>query len=103
VRIKDKTFAFHLTTGQYNAIKSKAKRAKMTMTDYLVNCALEKQICVVDDLKPMVSELKAIGRNLNQLTTISHLGRINCINLTEATAKLDAIYEALFALSKRES
>lgn len=41
----------------------------MTMTDYIVQCALGKEIVRVDGLDEILSELKAQGRNLNQLAT----------------------------------
>ena len=44
----------------------------MTMTDYLVQCALGKEIVQVDGLGEILSELKAQGRNLNQLLLLKN-------------------------------
>ena len=46
--------------------------------DALYNIAsklINKKITVIDGLDPVLSELKAKGRNLNQLTILSHQGR----------------------------
>jgi len=72
---KDKTYAFRISSADLKKIKSQTKRAKMTVTDYLTSCALDKKITVIDGLDPVLSELKAQGRNLNQLTILSHQGR----------------------------
>ncbi len=46
----------------------------------------------------MLSELKAIGRNLNQLTVLSHQGKISAVNLTEAVSTLQKVYAAINVL-----
>ncbi len=51
----------------------------MTMTDYIIRCALGKEIIQVDGLGEILSELKAQGRNLNQLATLANMGRINVV------------------------
>ena len=56
-------------------IQHRAKQAGMTVTDYLVTCALDKEIIQVNGLDEILSELKAQGRNLNQLTTLANMGR----------------------------
>lgn len=52
----------------------------------------------VNELKPVLSELKAIGRNLNQLTVLSHQGRITYVNLAEAVNTLQKVYAAINVL-----
>ena len=54
-------------------IQRLAKQAGMTVTDYIVTCALNKKIVRVDGLEEAVTELKAQGRNLNQLTTLANM------------------------------
>ena len=51
------------------------------MTDYIVTCALNKEIVRVYGLEETMSELKSQGRNLNQLTTLANMGRIQCPQL----------------------
>ena len=63
----------------------------MTMTDYIVQCALGKEIVQIDGLSDFLSELKAQGRNLHQLTTLTNVGRISVVqgeDLIAAYSKL---------------
>lgn len=62
---KDKTYAFRVSSADLGRIKANAKRANMTVTDYLTACALNKKITVIDGLDSLLPELKAQGRNLN--------------------------------------
>ena len=84
-KLKDKTYAFRVSSADLEKIKSKAQRARRTVTEYLTACALEKQITVVDGLDALVPELKAQGRNLNQLTTLAHMGRFQAAQLDAVT------------------
>ena len=61
------------------AIQARAKQVDMTVTDYLCLCGLGKKIVQVDGLDPVLTELKAQGRNLNQLTTLANMGRITVV------------------------
>lgn len=72
---KDKTYAFRVSSADLNKIKTQAKRARMTVTDYLTTSALKKNITIVDGLDAWLAEMKAQGRNLNQLVTRVHLGQ----------------------------
>ena len=54
-----------------------------------------KTIYQIDELKPTLHELKAIGRNLNQLTMLAHQGRVTTVNLTAATEALTRNYSAI--------
>ena len=42
-----------------------------------------KTITIVDGLPEILKEVKAIGRNLNQLTTLCNMGKIICPELFE--------------------
>ena len=70
-----------------------AEKAGMTVTDYLITCAVGKEIVRVDGLDGVLSELKAQGRNLNQLTMLANMGKLKILrgdDLVEGYAKLCA-------------
>lgn len=94
---KDKTYAFRVRSADLKKIKTKAKRANLTVTDYLTACALNKEITVIDGLDGVLSELKAQGRNLNQLTILSHQGR----SYPSQIEKLTDVYGDICALLKK--
>ena len=70
----------------------------MTQREYLLMAAQGKTIYQIDELKPTLHELKAIGRNLNQLTMLAHQGRVTTVNLTAATEALTRNYIAINSL-----
>lgn len=94
-KLKDKKFAFRVSERDLNQIRVKAKRAKMTVTDYLVTSALNKDIVIIDGVEPLIGQLKAVGKNLNQLTTLAHMGRIQAVRLDEVMAVFGDIAAAL--------
>ena len=63
----------------------KVRQSGLRQQEYLLHAALETPIHVVEDLKPLLGELRAWGRNLNQLTVLAHQGHIESANLQEAT------------------
>ena len=60
-------------------IRAKAQELGLTVTDYLCLCGLCKRIVRVDGLDQVLSELKAQGRNLNQLTTLANMGKVTVV------------------------
>ena len=67
----------------------------------LLDAALNQPISVREELKPILSELRAWGKNLNQLTTLAHQGRVQTAYLQELTAALGRTYEAVSTLAEK--
>lgn len=80
---KNKLVALRFCENEYNLIKSKADKANMNFTEFVTHSALNKKITIVDGLPEILKEVKAIGRNLNQLTTLCNMGKIICPELSE--------------------
>ena len=97
-RLRDKKISFWASEAERNKILKAIKRTGMTQREYLLMAAQGKTIYQIDELKPTLHELKAIGRNLNQLTMLAHQGRITTINLTAATEALTRNYIAINGL-----
>ena len=79
---KTEIITARMTPADKKAITQRAKAVGMTVTDYLTTCALGKEIIRVDGvdgLDDLLSELKAQGRNLNQLTTLANMGRLSVL------------------------
>ena len=93
--------SFWVSESEQKRIKKLIARTGLSQREYLLSTALGKTVYQVDELKPMLFELKAIGRNLNQLTTLAHQGRISAINLSEATNALSKNYAAVNGLYER--
>ena len=71
---------------------------RLSQQEYLLRAALEQPILVIHELKPILSELRAWGRNLNQLTVLAHTGHVQTVYLNELTEALGKTYEALNGL-----
>lgn len=76
-------------------IHHKATQAKLSVTDYVTRCCLGKQITVIEGLDEVVRQQKAIGRNLNQLTTLANMGRIRAVYLEELTQQYGQVSSLL--------
>jgi len=95
---KSRMFSFRLSEQDYLSIQQKAARARLSMTAFIIGAALGKKIIVVDGLENTLSELKAIGRNLNQLTTLCNMGKIQCLELADIKNQFGAVVEAITGL-----
>ena len=82
------------------AIQERAKAAGLTVTDYLCYSGLGKEIVRVEGLEQVLSELKAQGRNLNQLTTLANMGRVTVVKGDVLAENYEKIYEQLRELLK---
>ena len=99
--IKNKNYAFRITEKDLNTINKKARKAKMTTTDYITNTALNKEIVVIDGLLELRTEMRRIGDNLNQLTRLCHQGRITAVRLEVTEALIGEINTKLEELVRR--
>ncbi len=86
-----------MTPGIKDIIQHLAERAGMTVTDYVITCALGKEIVRVDGLNEILSQLKSQGRNLNQLTTLANMGHLKILQSQEL---IDAYSELYWQVEK---
>lgn len=97
---KTEIITLRVTPHTKEAIREKAEAADLTITDYLCYSGLGKEIVRVEGLEQMLSELKAQGRNLNQLTTLANMGRLTVLNGDTLVESYGKIYEQLRELLK---
>lgn len=94
-RTRNRKKSFWVTDGEWKAIEKIAAKTGMGSGEYLRVSALGKTIYQVEELKPILHELKGIGRNLNQLTMLSHQGVIHTVNLTATSDAIGRCYQAI--------
>lgn len=92
MRKRNKTLTIRLTEQEYEAVMKNVLRSGMSMTDFLVTAAQHTQIHVAEDTKPLVTELKRIGNNLNQITARINAGIFHSYNFQEVIDLQRAIY-----------
>ena len=79
-------------------LQALARDANMTLTNYLIICGLGQEITRVEGLDALLSELKAQGRNLNQLTTLANMGRITVLRGDDLVQEYARLCDTLGAL-----
>ena len=95
-RKKTAIITARMTPGIKDLIQYQAKQAGMTVTDYIITCALGKEIVRVDGLDEILAE----GRNLNQLTTLANMGRIQVLRSDELIDGYADLCQKLLRISR---
>ena len=98
VRTRNQVIAFRVTPVEGKKTRERVRRSGLSQQEYLLRAALEQQILVIHELKPILTELRAWGKNLNQLTVLAHTGHVQTVYLNELTEALGKTYEALNGL-----
>ena len=100
---KTEIITLRVTSKTKERIRAQARELGLTVTDYLCLCGLGKEIVRVDGLDQVLSELKAQGRNLNQLTTLANMEKITVVygdRLAEGYAQVsEQLYQLLREVS----
>ena len=97
---KDKRFSIRISEPDLETIRRKAAQAHMTQSDYVTSCCLGKKIIILDGLKEVLRQQKAIGNNLNQLAVLANMGKIQFANLDSAVQAFAKINTALRELQE---
>ena len=92
---KGKQFSIRISEQDLEAIRRKAAQAHMSQSDYVTACCLGKRIVILDSLKEVLRQQKAIGNNLNQLTVLANMGKVQFANLDSAVQEFSKINTAL--------
>ena len=99
---KDIKFSTRMASQNRESIKELAKQSGMSMSDYVTACCLGKQIVIIEGLKEVLQELRSIGKNLNQLVMLAHMGRVTVVNLSEVLTAFSELRDALRAIAERK-
>ena len=88
---KDIKFSTRMASADREKIRALAQKAGMSMSDYVTACCLGKRIVVMDGLKEVLRQQKAIGNNLNQLAVLANTGKVQFANLDAAAQEFAKI------------
>lgn len=99
--MKTKRLNFRISDEQDAVIREKSVTAGMTITDYVIVAATQKEIINFEGMSEVITQLKKLGNNVNQLLILSRQGRIQTVNLSETQEELKRIYELLSAILHR--
>ena len=62
---KDKIITIRVNEKEKKKLIEKSKIAKLSLSEYLIEQGLDKDIVIVDGLNEVVTELRRIGNNIN--------------------------------------
>ena len=97
---KNKQFSIRISEQDLETIRRKAAQAHMSQSDYVISCCLGKKIIILDGLKEVLRQQKAIGNNLNQLAVLASMGKVQFVNLDSAVQAFAKINTALRKLQE---
>lgn len=95
---KDKVIGIRVTKQEKERLIKKSQKAEMSLSEYIIEQTLERDIIVVEDVKNLVYELRKIENNINQLTRLANSGMIKVVYLDEAKEELKKIWRELTTL-----
>ena len=93
--------AMRFRESDYAAIKKKAEKVNMNFTEFVTAAAMNKPITVINGFSDVLKEQKAIGRNINQLTTLCNMGKIVCPDLQELKQQYAEVLTTLNEIAGR--
>ena len=92
---KDIKFSTRMASADREKIRALAAKAHMSMSDYITACCLGKRIVVIDEQKKLLRQIRGIGSNINRLTILANMGKVQVIGLEKAAGKLSEVSVAL--------
>lgn len=92
---KTERIEIRLTPEQKTKIVNNSIKAKTTISDFVIKSAINQEIVIYDDLGKLVTQLRKLGNNVNQLTKKAHQGQINCVDLEGTKKELNQIWQSL--------
>lgn len=98
---KDKIITIRVSQKEKKRLIEKSKIAKLSLSEYLIKQGLDKEIVMVDGLNEVVSELRRIGNNINQLMYLENSGRIYTVDLSEVKQEIGKVWNVINELQNK--
>lgn len=89
---KDERITIRVTKKEKERLIRKSKNAELSLSEYLIEQGLDKDIIVIDGIKDLTTELRKIGNNINQLTHLANSRMIYTVDLGNAKDELKNIW-----------
>ena len=97
---KNKQFSIRISEQDLETIRRKAAQAHMSQSDYVTACCLGERIVILNGLKEVLRQQKAIGNNLNQLAVLANMSKVQFANLDSAVQEFSKINTSLRELQE---
>ena len=100
-RNQTETITIRLTEEEKDALTEKLMHAgKPSWRQFILDMCMRGQIIVSEDMRKLNAELRRQGNNLNQLTKLANMGKIDEVYLGEVKDTLGKIYVELYRLAR---
>ena len=98
---KDKIITIRANEKEKKKLIEKSKIAKLSLSGYLIEQGLDKGIVIDDGLNEVVTELRRIGNNINQLTYLANSGIIHTVDLSEEKQEIGKVWNVINELQNK--
>ena len=98
---KDKIITIRVSEKEKKKLIEKSEIAKLSLSEYLIEQGLDKEIVIVNVLNEVVVELRRIGNNINQLTYLANSVRIYTVDLSEVKQEIRKVWNVINELQNK--
>ena len=100
--MKNRRLEIRLTEDELYKIDSKAQKLRMSRSKFLLQSALHQKIITLDNtaMKQLISELRKIGININQIAILCNMGKLECVHIEDTKSEITKVWEELTKLRK---
>lgn len=99
-RKRSETLTIRITKSEKAAIVSQAKKARLSLTEYILALSRQLPIYPPPDFSPLLVELKRIGNNINQIAAKVNSGAAYVPDLRQIKDQQGKIYDRLLQLAE---
>lgn len=92
---KDKIITIRVSEKEKEKLIKKSIKAELSLSEYLIEQGLDKDIVKIEGLNEFITELRRIGNNINQLTHLANGGAIYTVDLSNVKQELGKIWSAI--------
>ena len=101
-RRRNITLTVRLTEEEKAHIVNMATKAKLSLTDYIVELSKLVPIVVPENVKPLLIELRRIGNNINQIATRANMDIYQRENFEGIRKELETMNDNLCKIARRK-
>ena len=101
-RRRNITLTVRLTEEEKAHIVNMATKAKLSLTDYIVELSKLIPIVVPENVKPHLIELRRIGNNINQIATRANMDIYQRENFEGIRKELETMNDNLCKIARRK-
>lgn len=99
---KNRGIFIRISDEELQEIDARAVSLQMSRSKFIIQAALNQTVIMVgrDELKALTTQLRKIGININHITTLCNMGKIQCVSIGDTNKELTKIWEGIDKLRK---